>query len=77
MQGSACEYREVHANAGNCVTTLRTGKIQGSISVSTDTFLYYLVLTMFSSPESQTLESSQPCSRFFCCSVSTLNVTLQ
>ena len=29
--GDACEYREVHANAGNCVTTLRTNtvKIQG------------------------------------------------
>ena len=34
---------EVHANAGNCVTTLRTntGKIQGSISAFTDASLYY------------------------------------
>ena len=64
MQGSACEYREVRANAGNCVTTLRInrGKIQGSISASTDASLYYFVLTMFSFPDSQTSESSQSCS---------------
>ena len=55
---------EMHANAKNCVTTLRTntGKIQGSISACTDPFQDYLVLTMFSSPDSQTSESSQSCS---------------